>query len=141
MNGNETYYLMHRDDIVTAVMIDPISGSIVKAANTINKQLLPPGGNLSADSLKHWWARRAVPVSQGKMDKILKERGIIARGYLVKNLSFSLSDHYWIRPVDMECSWEEINLFSNPFRDEIGELQFGNNEEQEIDLTNRTRES
>ena len=78
MNGNETYYLMHRDDIVTAVMIDPISGSIVKAANTTNKQLLPPGGNLSADSLKRWRARRAVPVSQGKMDKLLKEWGITA---------------------------------------------------------------
>lgn len=54
MNGNETYYLMHRDDIVTAVIMDTISGSIVKAANTTNKQLLPPGGNLSADSLKRW---------------------------------------------------------------------------------------
>lgn len=37
----------------------------------------------------------------------------------------SLTDHYWIKPLDMELGWEDINLFTNDFRDPVGDMQFG----------------
>lgn len=45
--------------------------------------------------------------------------------YLVKNLGLSLTDHYWIKPLDMELGWADVNLFTNDFRDPVGDMQFG----------------
>ena len=76
--------------------------------------------------LKKWWQRRAVPVGQGKIQRILEQMGIATpQEYLVKNLGLSLTDHYWIKPLDMELGWEDINLFTNDFRDPVGDMQFG----------------
>lgn len=132
---------MHRDDVVTMVEIDTVSGNIVKTAPKARQELLPPGGNLSQDDLRNWWNRRAVPGTQGMIQRILDRYQIPSSQYfLTMNLGLSLSDHYWIRPVDRELSWEQINLFTNDFRDDIGELQFAQGEEEEktLDLVGTT---
>ena len=120
------YSLMHRNDIVCAVSIDPVSGVILRASKPECPELLPPGGCVDSAALKKWWQRRAAPVGQGKIRRILEQLGISTpQEYLVKNLGLSLTDHYWIRPLDMELGWEQVNLFTNEFRDPVGDLQFG----------------
>lgn len=49
MHNEQFYYLMHQDDVVALLSIDNISGSIVKVGKKVRKELLPPGGNLSAN--------------------------------------------------------------------------------------------
>lgn len=44
---------------------------------------------------------------------------------LEKCLGLSLSDRYWIRPVDSGLLWEEINFFDNPFSEDMGDILFG----------------
>jgi len=120
------YSLMHRDDPVCAISIDTISGAILRASKPVNPELLPLGGRIDSAMLKKWWQRRAVPVDQGKIQHILEQMGIATpQEYLVKNLGLSLTDHYWIKPLDMELGWEDINLFTNDFRDPVGDMQFG----------------
>ena len=123
----ETFYsLMHRDDAVCAISIDPVSGAILRASKPVNPELLPLGGCIDSATLKKWWQRRAVPVGQGKIQRILEQMGITTpQEFLVKNLGLSLTDSYWIKPLDMELGWADVNLFTNDFRDTIGDMQFG----------------
>lgn len=128
MRGMEEtlYSLMHRDDPVCAISIDTVSGAILRASKPVNPELLPLGGSIDSAMLKKWWQRRAVPVGQGKIQRILEQMGIATpQEYLVKNLGVSLTDHYWIKPLDMELGWADINLFTNDFRDPVGDMQFG----------------
>ena len=128
MRGMEEklYSLMHRDEPVCAISIDTVSGAILRVSKPVNPELLPLGGSIDSAMLKKWWQRRAVPVGQGKIQHILEQMGIATpQEYLVKNLGMSLTDHYWIKPLDMELGWEDINLFTNDFRDPVGDIQFG----------------
>lgn len=120
------YSLMHRDDPVCAISIDTVSGAILRASKPVNPELLPLGGSIDSAMLKKWWRCRAVPFGQGKIQRILEQMGIATpQEYLVKNLGLSLTDHYWIKPLDMEWGWADVNLFTNDFRDPVGDMQFG----------------
>ena len=124
------YYLMHRDDPVCMVSIDPISGAMLRVSQKKVQELLPLGGKIDTEMLRKWWQRRAVPMSQGKIQRILEQMGITTpQEYLVKNLGLSLTDHYWIKPLDMELGWQDINLFTNDFRDPVGDMQFNDQAE------------
>lgn len=119
------FSLMHRDEPVCAVTIDGVSGAMLRVAKPVHPELLPLGGNMDSAALRKWWLRRAVPISQGKIQRILEQLGIATpQEYLVRNLGLSLTDHYWIRPLDMELGWADINLFTNDFRDPVGDMQF-----------------
>lgn len=123
--SEQTYFLMHRDDIAATVTIDDLTGTMLKVSPKNQTELIPLGGCKSPDELRSWWQRRAVPVSQGIIRHYLEQAGLLTpQAYLVRNLGLSLSDHYWIRPVDVELSWSEVNMFSNDFRDPVGELSF-----------------
>jgi len=119
------YYLMHRDDPVCLVSMDPISGAMLRVSQKKVQELLPLGGSIDTQMLRKWWQHRAVPMSQGKIQRILEQIGMTTtQEYLVKNLGLSLTDHYWIKPLDMDLGWKDINLFTNDFRDPIGDMQF-----------------
>lgn len=129
------YSLMHRDEPVCAITIDTVSGAIHRVSKPVNPELLPLGGCIDAAMLKKWWQRRAVPIGQGKIQRILEQFGITTpQEYLVKNLGLSLTDHYWIKPLDMELGWADINLFTNDFRDPVGDMQFGQDIEEIMEL-------
>ena len=123
--SEQAYYLMHKDDEVVMVSIDDVTGAMLRVAPQPQPELLPLGGRKSADELRGWWQRRAVPVSQGIVQRYLEQMGLpTPQAYLVRNLGLSLSDHYWIKPMDAALSWSDVSLFSNDFRDPVGELSF-----------------
>ncbi len=125
------FFLMHKDDIVAAIAIDDVSGAIVRVGRDGDRDLLPLGGRQSADALRKWWLRRAVPINQGHISRYVQEADIPStQNLLVRNLGLSLSDHYWIKPISSELEWKDVSLFSNPFRDEIGSRQITVPEEQ-----------
>lgn len=136
------YYLMHRNDIVTTLAFDEVSGSIIQIGKKVNEELLPPGANLSPADLKSWWARRAVPIDQGNIRILLQDNQIpTTQNYLLLNLGMSLTDHYWVNPVEKLYKWEDVNLFTNDFRDELGNYCFRDSVSDKhkiIDLKNRT---
>jgi hypothetical protein len=128
---------MHRDNIVSELEIDLDTGLILKVVPRAY-DLFPLGGYKSEADLKKWWMRRAVPISQGNMKMTL---GILnydtTQNLLVNNLGLSLTDHYWIRPKGSPLVWSEVNLFTNDFRDVIGEFQFSN-QRQLLDLKGKS---
>ena len=128
------YHLMHRDEVVCSILIDPITGAILKASRPSAPELLPLGGNIDSAMLRKWWQRRAVPVSQGNIRRILERIGITTHTYLEQNLGLSLTDHYWIKPLDADFGWQEINLFTNDFRDAVGDMQLSGTMDEVPDL-------
>ena len=119
------FFLMHRNDPICPVSIDPVTGTMLKAGKPSAPELLPPGGCTDTAALRKWWQRRAVPKSQGNIQFILQQLNIATpQEYLVKNLGLSLTDHYWIKPLDMELTWEQVNFFQNDFQDPVGDMQF-----------------
>ena len=55
-------------------------------------------------------------MSQGGVREMLKKaQANMPEEYLVKNLGLSLTDYYWIRPVDSSLTWADVNLFDNDF--------------------------
>lgn len=117
------YYLKHGNDDAALLEIDPLDGAIHRV-RVLQTELLPPGGNLSAEELRKWWMRRAVPQFRGNIGAVLREMGAAnTQSLLLQNLGIGLTDHYWLRPEDQELNWESINPYENSFRDTIGELQ------------------
>ena len=53
------------------------------------------------------------------MQEVLKQAGCaITKMYLAKNLALSMTDSYWIRPLDLDLKYEDVkisnmNLFSD----------------------------
>ena len=114
--AEQSYELMHKDDVVASLQLDDLSGAILKVTPGANPELLPLGGSQGADSLRKWWLRRAVPISQGNIAVLLQQEGIPStQSLLVRNLGLSLSDHYWIKPSGSELTWKDVSPFSNAF--------------------------
>ena len=125
--AEQEYDLMHKDDVVASLQLDDLSGAILKVTPGANPELLPLGGSQGADSLRKWWLRRAVPISQGNIAALLQQEGIPStQSLLVRNLGLSLSDHYWIRPQKSDLTWKDVSPFSNAFGDlsETASAQF-----------------
>ena len=81
-----------------------------------NRELLPLQECIMTDSLRQWWSKRSVPMSQGGVHEMLKKADVnFPEEYLVKNLGLSLTDYYWIRPVDSNLTWDKVNLYDNDF--------------------------
>ena len=143
MRHEKIYYLMHCNDIVTTLSFDEITGNIVSVGKSKDEKLLPLGGNRTQDDLKKWWERRAVPLKQGNIKHLLNANNIATpQNFLLQNLGLSLSDHYWINPINLLLDWKNVNLFTNDFKDEFGEFRFKDSfssENMKINLKCRTK--
>lgn len=114
------YTLMHKDDKVAELIFDPTSGAMISVTEVYTETLLPIGTKGGDVLLKGWWHRRAVPVTQGNIMKLLELAGFLTpQAYLLRNLGLSLKDAYWVRPSGESRTWAEVNLFTNDFDDVI----------------------
>jgi len=54
----------------------------------------------------------------------------------MKCYGLSLSDHYWMKPNNLEISWKDVNFFTNDFSMDFGDLVFKNelSHTEDIDL-------
>ena len=115
------YYLMRKNEPVTLVLIDDMGQMISFVPPEKNAEIAPLQDRYKEHTwLRDWWALRSVPLSQGRIKAFLAERGYsLPSEYLVKNLGLSLTDYYWIKPVDSDLTWEKVNLFDNDFRENL----------------------
>ena len=114
------YVLKRRDDPVAVINLSDEGLILDYKLIPGNEYLAPLHMPKSTDWLKKWWMRRSVPISQGHIKAMLEAKGITnSEEYLVKNLGLSLTDYYWISPVDSGLKWKDVNLFINDFHDDI----------------------
>ena len=114
------YYLMHKDDPVTLCEFTDDGTMVAFSPRFKNPELAPVDFRAYHDHIRRWWINRQIPLRQGRVEEILKAKGLIGPGeYLLNNLGLSLTDHYWIKPINTSLKWADVNLFENNFRDDL----------------------
>lgn len=114
------YFVMRKDEVITLCEINDDGMMITFSPRYRNPELAPLEFKAYTDHISRWWNNRKIPISQGKVQEMLKRRGIISPDeYLLKNLGLSLTDYYWIKPVDSSLTWADVNLFDNDFRENL----------------------
>lgn len=105
------YELMRKDERVTLPLLNQTGGIEKCDYQNMNRKIAPLQERICVDGIQRWWSRRSVPLSQGKIRRILEEQGVYCpEEYLVKNLGLSLTDYYWIRPLDSELTRRKAKM-------------------------------
>jgi len=79
-------------------------------------------------NLDEWWQKRTIPSSRQGLIAVLQEFNVDTTSILaMKALGLSLSDQYWIKPLNSNLTWDKVNFFNNDFSNDIGEAFFNPN--------------
>lgn len=107
------YYLKHRDDIIAVMSIEEETGAVVKAEIIPgNSRWLPFLGKADRKLLSIWIRNRSIPATREQIAQILHDAGCrTAPEYLFKNLALSVTDAYWMVPVDYDLQWADVSPF------------------------------
>lgn len=130
------YILMHRELSVAVLYINDVSGTVYRVEDVIHPEHLPVGLNAAsfkdlAKNLNQWLAGRTIPASRSGFRHALedmqvqKKMSVSANLLMMKCFSLSLSDQYWLNPVDQPLDWKNINFYDNAFSDDVGNILFG----------------
>lgn len=112
---NDIYILRHKQRDACELAIDRVTG-MVTHMHMMDPLQMPYLGSADLKRMKIWWEQRAVPSSRKDMERIIRKSGCVnSRSYLAKNLGLSLTDTYWLCPVDMQLKWEDVNLYNHTF--------------------------
>ena len=106
----DNYILMHKDIQCGVIAIDRDS-SALSEFRLLDDRYAPFLGNADNRLMKLWWNHRAVPGSRRDMLEAIRRAGCGNRhDYLAKNLALSISDTYWICPMELELKWNDVDL-------------------------------
>ena len=109
LSSNSVYELMHKDKKVGLINLD-VTGNVVNYV-PINGEYSPFMGNADLNKIKVWWSQRSVPGSRKIMEEVIKKAGCLnSSEYLAKNMALSMTDAYWLCPIDISISWEDVKL-------------------------------
>lgn len=129
--------LMHKRLAVAEMELDETTGFILKIDEVYQPEHLPVGvsfknGIVERGQLNEWWTDRSIPASRSGVRNALENLNITnTRALLVRCFGLSLSDQYWIKPQDLDISWDKVNFFENAFSEDIGDVLFGQAKKKE----------
>lgn len=125
------YTLMHKELPVLDLDLDEATGSLRKLGTVYHPAHLPLGttdrkGQADRRALNAWWIDRSIPASRSGVRQALEMLNLPdPHLLLVRCFGLSLSDQYWVRPLDSDLSWANINFFDHPFSEDIGDVLLG----------------
>lgn len=67
------YELMRKDERVTLLLLNQTGGIEKCDYQNMNRKIAPLQERICVDGIQRWWSRRSVPLSQGKIRRILEE--------------------------------------------------------------------
>ena len=104
--------------------------------NYPNNEIYAPFGLIKDDKIdknqfNRWWKNRQIPASRNGLKEILYKSNIYDKDHFdlldSKAYCLSLSDQYWVKSVDENILWEDINFFEHEFSEDIGKIFFDRN--------------
>ena len=124
------YSLMHKNVKVIDILLDEETGSIIEIGNVYNYIHLPIGttrnNSIDRTLLNKWWVNRSIPISRIGVEEALEIFKMSTPQMLLsKCFGLSLSDQYWVKPIDSNLQWKLINFFDNTFNEDVGDILFG----------------
>lgn len=132
--------LMNKNMPVVELELDDDTATILKVKKTYELDFLPVGidaksGIPNKKELNEWWFGRSIPASRLGIRTALEKLSIQhSEQLLLRCYGLSLSDQYWMKPMDSKLEWKNINFFDNDFSDDVGNILFGQPAPQDIDL-------
>ena len=67
-------------------------------------------------NLSDWFRGRGIPSWRDKLDLLLHRLDIsVSSELLDKSFGLSLSDQYWLKPIDSDILYDDINFFDHDF--------------------------
>lgn len=67
-------------------------------------------------AVNDWFRSRGIPSWRKDLEKLLDKLGVSSSDELLnKSYGLSLSDQYWLKEVNSNVKWEDINFFTNDF--------------------------
>ena len=140
------YILMHRETAVAVLSINDISGTVYRVDDVLQPAHLPIGLYAAdrkelAKNLNLWLSGRAIPASRSGFHRALedlqvqKKLQLSANVLMMKCFALSLSDQYWLNPVEQPLEWRKVNFYNNDFSEDVGNILFGQIPQQDtLDL-------
>lgn len=122
---------MHQNIPVGEYSIHIRTGHFLHQKRLIHPELLPVGvharnGYTDLNELNEWFSHRIVPESRDGIYQTLQELELPSPGGLaVLSRGLSLADQYWIRRVDENVLYEDVNFFDRSFSDQVGDALLG----------------
>jgi len=130
------YLLLHKDLIVARFFLDEENKNSQPQKvriNTAYKEHFPIGGQMNNMKFMEWWQDRTIPSTRQGAIPALERLGYKSTIHaMVNNMCLSLNDCYWIKPENIDVTWNDVNLFTNDFVDSFGELTFDSKHEFDI---------
>lgn len=122
-NSSGLYVLKHKDLDVAMVKIDSSSGLIKYILEIYLPEELPIGCLSDGKGLEQWWRLRAIPNQRKGIQQILNYlEEETSQSLMLSAYGLSLTDHYWMQPLESEIHWNDVNFYENVFSDELGDL-------------------
>lgn len=125
------YLLLQKNFPVALLQMQEETGYILSVDEVYDAERMPlgtimPDGQVNFHAMTHWWKKRSIPMSRSGIAQALRVLQLeTPQELLTKCLGLSLSDQYWIRPENMQQTWEQVNFFDNDFSEDIGNILFG----------------
>ncbi|MBQ9072449.1 MAG: hypothetical protein IJY25_04770 [Bacilli bacterium] len=101
--------------------------------NYLDNEVYAPFGLIKDDKIdksqfNKWWKNRQIPASRNGLKEVLQKSDIYDKDNFdlldSKIYCLSLSDQYWVKKIDEDIMWEDINFFDNEFSEDIGKILF-----------------
>lgn len=84
--------------------------------------------NIDKNQFNKWWKNRQIPASRNGLKELLERNNIYDEDGFdlldTKAYCLSLSDQYWVKMLDEDILWEDVNFFDNEFSEDVGKLLF-----------------
>lgn len=112
----ERYILMYEDYKLALFSVSSEADTVAELLiNQTCGRYLPVGVHTS-EQLKKWIDNRGIPVTRDHIAQDLSGSGLSPFYLMLLNHGLSLTDHYWICRQNEHFLWQDINLYTNPFR-------------------------
>lgn len=120
IDGISEYYLMNKEIKIAKISFDNSTQRVDSILEIFNKEYAPlecfDKGELDSERMTAWFKGRGIPSWREGLADFLDNLGIKNKDVLLnKAYGLSLSDQYWMNPIDRLMDWKDINFFDHDF--------------------------
>ncbi|WP_279155150.1 type III toxin-antitoxin system ToxN/AbiQ family toxin [Thomasclavelia cocleata] len=120
IDGLSEYYLMNKEVKIAKIVFDNSLQKIDSILEIYNAEYAPlecfNKDKLDSERMTAWFKGRGIPSWRDGLDDFLENLGIENKDFLLNRAyGLSLSDQYWMNPVERLMDWKDINFFDHDF--------------------------
>ncbi|NJE45572.1 hypothetical protein [Massilimicrobiota sp. SW1139] len=111
---------MNKTTKISKITLNNENNTVVDIVEIYNPDYAPlecfKEKQLNVNCITSWFRGRGIPSWRDGLDDFLDNVGIKNKDILLnKAFGLSLSDQYWLNPVEKQMDWHDINFFMNDF--------------------------